>query len=90
MSTLEITASFPLVIDDDPSAARARLANAMAINGTTDLGTGPQLFGSPEMLADALRPYRDLGVSTVIVRMPAPFDQQTIERIGEVIEALER
>ena len=42
------------------------------------------------MLADALRPYRDLGVSTVIVRMPAPYDQQTIERIGEVVEALER
>ena len=37
----------------------------------------------------AIRPYRDLGFSTVIVRMPAPYDRQTIERIGEVAAALD-
>lgn len=88
LSTLEITASFPIVIDDDPAAARSRLQAAMAANGTTSLGSGPQLFGSPEAIAEALRPYRDLGVSTVIVRMPAPYDEQTIDRIGEVVAAL--
>jgi alkanesulfonate monooxygenase SsuD/methylene tetrahydromethanopterin reductase-like flavin-dependent oxidoreductase (luciferase family) len=88
LSSLEITASFPLILDDDPRAARTRLDALMAANGTDDLGTGPQLLGSPEVIADALRPYRDLGVSTVIVRMPGPFDRQTIERIGEVNEAL--
>ncbi len=89
LSTLELTASFPLVIDDDPAAARSRLEAAMAANGTTSLGSGPQLFGSPEVIADALRPYRDLGVSTVIVRMPAPYDEQTIDRVGEVAALLE-
>ena len=89
LSTLEITASFPLIVDDDERVARSRLDELMAANGTDDLGSGPRLFGSPEALADALRPYRDLGVSTVIVRMPAPYDTQTIERIGEVAEALE-
>jgi alkanesulfonate monooxygenase SsuD/methylene tetrahydromethanopterin reductase-like flavin-dependent oxidoreductase (luciferase family) len=89
LSTLEITASFPLIIDDDAATARARLDALMAANGTTDLGSGPQLLGSPEAIADALRPYRDLGVATVIVRMPAPYDAQTIERIGEVAAALD-
>jgi F420-dependent oxidoreductase-like protein len=89
LSTLEITASFPLILDDDPRAARARLDALMAANGTDDLGSGPQLTGSPEAVADALRPYRDLGVTTVIVRMPAPYDQPTIERIGEVAAALD-
>jgi alkanesulfonate monooxygenase SsuD/methylene tetrahydromethanopterin reductase-like flavin-dependent oxidoreductase (luciferase family) len=89
LSTLEITASFPLIIDDDPAAARSRLDALMAANGTDDLGSGPQLLGSPEAVADALRPYRDLGVSTVIVRMPAPYDAQTIERIGEIAAALD-
>jgi F420-dependent oxidoreductase-like protein len=89
LSTLEITASFPLILDDDARAARARLDALMAANGTDDLGSGPQLTGSPEAVADALRPYRDLGVTTVIVRMPAPYDQPTIERIGEVAAALD-
>jgi F420-dependent oxidoreductase-like protein len=90
LSTLEITTSFPLILDDDAQVARARLDALLAANGTVDLGTGPQLLGSPESVADALRPYRDLGVSTVIVRMPAPYDRQTISRIGEVAAALER
>jgi F420-dependent oxidoreductase-like protein len=89
LSTLEITTSFPLIIDDDAQVARARLDALMAANGSADIGSGPQLFGSPTAVADALRPYRDLGVSTVIVRMPAPYDQQTIARIGEVMAALE-
>ena len=89
LTTLEITASFPLIIDDEAATARARLDALMAANGTTDLGSGPQLLGSPEAIADALRPYQDLGVATVIVRMPAPYDAQTIERIGEVAAALD-
>ena len=31
-----------------------------------------------------IAPYRDLGFGTVIVRLPAPYDGETIERIGEV------
>ena len=37
-----------------------------------------------------IRPYRDLGFETVIVRMPAPYDDETIERIGEVADRLGR
>jgi hypothetical protein len=48
------------------------------------MGGVPVLLGSPATVADGLRPYRDIGFETVIVRLPAPFDRETIERIGEV------
>ena len=41
--------------------------------------------GSPEELADKLRPYVDLGFRTVISEQPAPYDVETLERfVGEV------
>ena len=41
--------------------------------------------GSPEELADRLRPYVELGFRTVISEQPAPYDVETLERfIGEV------
>jgi alkanesulfonate monooxygenase SsuD/methylene tetrahydromethanopterin reductase-like flavin-dependent oxidoreductase (luciferase family) len=87
LATLEMTVSFPLVIDDDPAAARHRLAAALAANGVDTMG-GEVLVGSPAAIADQLRPYAELGFETVIVRMAAPYDRQTIERVGEVQAAL--
>jgi alkanesulfonate monooxygenase SsuD/methylene tetrahydromethanopterin reductase-like flavin-dependent oxidoreductase (luciferase family) len=41
--------------------------------------------GTPEGIADRLRPYVDLGFRTVISEQPAPYDVETLERlIGEV------
>ncbi len=90
LATLEKTISFPLLIDDDPEVAARRMRTLMDANGTESLGAGPTLTGPPEAIADAIRPYRDLGFGTVIVRMPAPYDPQTIARIGEVAEHLTR
>jgi hypothetical protein len=44
----------------------------------------PHLLGSPRAAAEAIRPYLDLGFSTVIVRIPAPYDRETIDRMPEV------
>ena len=90
LATLEKTISFPIVIGDDARDARGRMDAAMAANGVTSMGAGPHLSGSPAQVADAIRPYRDLGFRTVIVRMPAPYDRQTVERIGEVEDHLAR
>ena len=90
LSTLEMTVSFPIVIDDDAAAARTRMDASLAANGVDTMGGGPHLTGSPSWIADQVRPFRDLGFSTVIVRMPAPYDRQTIDRIGEVADALDR
>lgn len=90
LRTLERTISFPIVIDDDAAVAGQRMDALCAANGVADMGAVPHLTGSPAQVAQAIRPYRDLGFGTIIVRMPAPYDRQTIERIGEVAAALDR
>jgi len=47
--------------------------------------------GTPEQMADKLRPYVDLGFRTVISEQPAPYDMETFERfIGEVKPLIEK
>ena len=47
--------------------------------------------GSPEEIADRLRPYVDLGFRTVISEQPAPYDIETFERfVGEVKPLIDR
>ncbi len=83
-ATIERTVSFPIVIRNDPTEAERNFATRLAHNGASSPGEVPVLLGSPTAVADAIRPYLDLGFSTVIVRTPAPYDLETIERIGEV------
>ena len=46
--------------------------------------------GTPEQIADRLRPYVELGFRTVISEQPAPYDVETFERfIGEVVPLVE-
>ncbi|HEY8819019.1 MAG TPA: LLM class flavin-dependent oxidoreductase [Candidatus Limnocylindrales bacterium] len=87
IATIEKTASFPLLIRDDRRVAERDYAQAMAHNGVDDMGNTP-LLGPPTEVADALRPYIELGFETVIIRMPAPYDRETIDRIGRVAELL--
>ena len=48
-------------------------------------------IGSPEQIAERLRPYVDLGFRTVISEQPAPYDVETFERfVGEVKPLLDR
>jgi alkanesulfonate monooxygenase SsuD/methylene tetrahydromethanopterin reductase-like flavin-dependent oxidoreductase (luciferase family) len=87
-ATIERTVSFPIVIRDDPAEAAHAFAGLCAHNGTPDAGNIPTLLGPPVQVAAAIRPYLDLGFSTIIVRLPAPYDRQTLARIGEVRAAL--
>ena len=88
LATLEKTISFPIILRDSATAATARMDELMAHNGVQDMGDVPHLLGTPDEVADGIRPYRDLGFETVIVRMAAPYDDETIARIGEVAERL--
>ena len=83
-SVIELTISFPITIRDTAKRAAAAAAERFAVNGVENAGPGPHLFGPPSLVADAIAPYRDLGFSTVIVRLPAPFDRETIERMADV------
>jgi alkanesulfonate monooxygenase SsuD/methylene tetrahydromethanopterin reductase-like flavin-dependent oxidoreductase (luciferase family) len=85
---IEKTISFPMVLRDDPADAARVLQDQVRHNGLSDIGDVPMILGSPEHAASVIRPYRDLGFSTVIARLPAPFDAETIARIGEVREHL--
>ena len=83
-SSIELTVSFPITIRDTAAAAHAAATERFAINGVENAGNVPHLQGSPQLVADAIAPFRDLGFGTVIVRLPAPFDVETIERMNEV------
>ena len=67
--------------------ARVR-ARCCATTACPTPGNVPTLLGPPEAVAAAIRPYVDLGFATIIVRLPAPYDAETIDRIGEVRAAL--
>lgn len=43
---------------------------------------------APALAADTIGPYQEMGFETVIVRMPAPYDRETIERMAGVREFL--
>jgi len=88
LATLEKTISFPIVLRDTAAGAQARMNELLAHNGVEHMGEVPHLTGSPAEVADAILPYRDVGFETVIVRMPAPYDRETIARMGEVAERL--
>jgi alkanesulfonate monooxygenase SsuD/methylene tetrahydromethanopterin reductase-like flavin-dependent oxidoreductase (luciferase family) len=88
IATIEKTVSFPTVLRDDPAQARTTFEALLAANGENDARTSELLLCTPTEAADRIRPYQEMGFSTVIVRMPAPYDRETIDRIGEVRQLL--
>jgi F420-dependent oxidoreductase-like protein len=84
ISEIELTLSFPTIIRDTVEAAAAERVAQLAFNGIPEPEVVPTLIGPPEVIAETFRPYRELGFSTIIVRMPAPFDRETIDRLPEV------
>ena len=85
---IERTISFPILIRTTEAAARAAFDGLLRHNGLTQIDGVPVLAGPPEAIARELRPYLDLGFSHIMVRMPAPYDRETIDRIGELRAAL--
>ena len=88
MSEIELTIGFPMIIRDTMEAAEAARAAQLVHNGIPNPEVIPTLIGPPATIAETFRPYRDLGFSTVIARMPAPFDRETIDRLPEVLALL--
>jgi alkanesulfonate monooxygenase SsuD/methylene tetrahydromethanopterin reductase-like flavin-dependent oxidoreductase (luciferase family) len=88
LATIEKTISFPIVLRDDQAAAKAAYAGLLAPNGIEQMESSIALLGSPTEVADTLRPYTELGFATIIVRMPAPYDRETIDRMARVGELL--
>ena len=88
IAMIEKTVSAPIILRDDRSAAATTFAAMLKANGVAEAGNGPPLLGSPAEVADRLRPFAEMGFGTVIVRMPAPYDHETIERMSRVQELI--
>jgi alkanesulfonate monooxygenase SsuD/methylene tetrahydromethanopterin reductase-like flavin-dependent oxidoreductase (luciferase family) len=85
---IEFTLGTKFTIRDSKAEADRVWREAMAHNRTpiSDVEDDDTFWnGSPEELADRLRPYVELGFRTVISEQPAPYDVESLERfIGEV------
>jgi alkanesulfonate monooxygenase SsuD/methylene tetrahydromethanopterin reductase-like flavin-dependent oxidoreductase (luciferase family) len=85
---IERSVGCKIVIRDSEAAARRVWADQMAHNRTPEAEwDGPETawIGTPAQVAAEIRNRVEVGIETVIVELPAPFDVETIERfIGEV------
>ena len=73
-------------IRDDVTAARETILRSTGrYTGTL---VDPPLLGDPGTVAAALRPYVAAGVDDVLIGFYAPFDLETVARLGELREAL--
>jgi F420-dependent oxidoreductase-like protein len=89
-ATIERTTTFLTVIRNDAAEARAVLDRQLGHNGLSEVPTAhPLALGSPGHVADVMRPYIELGFRSPIVRLPSPFDRETIDRLPELRAALE-
>ncbi len=88
IAEIEFTLGVKFTIRDSKAEAERVWREAMAHNKTPmDDVLDDDTFwnGTPEELADKLRPYVELGFHTVISEQPAPYDVESLERfIGEV------
>jgi alkanesulfonate monooxygenase SsuD/methylene tetrahydromethanopterin reductase-like flavin-dependent oxidoreductase (luciferase family) len=90
-SEIERTAAMgPCVIRDDPDEARRVLRELFEHNGDAEPWK-PELIGTPEQVAAAMRPYLEIGFRHLIVGFPSPYDAESMERlINEVKPEAER
>ncbi|HET7702177.1 MAG TPA: LLM class flavin-dependent oxidoreductase [Candidatus Limnocylindrales bacterium] len=94
IADIEFTLGIKATIRDSEAEAEQVWKAAMEHNRTplSDVADDDTFWnGTPEQLAEKLAPYVELGFRTVISEQPAPYDDETLERlIGEVKPLVER
>ncbi len=94
VNEIEFTLGVKVTIRDTEAEAIRVYKEAIAHNRTplSDVEDDDTFWnGTPEQLADRLRPYVELGFRTIISEQPAPYDVETLERfIGEVKPLVEK
>ncbi len=76
-----------IIIRDDPAEAQRVLEQTFAGNG----GAPPwrnQVTGTPEQVAEQLRPYLGIGFRHFIVGFPPPYDAETMERLMREVKPM--
>ena len=80
-SEIERTAGMgAAVIRDDPAEARRVFNEIFEQNGHARPWDA-QLLGTPEQVADKIRPYMELGYRHLTIGFPHPYDAETMERM---------
>jgi len=77
-----------MAIRDDPAEARRVLAANAIANGDTLTDDDQVFVGSPEKIADELRPIVEVGFRHILIDAMAPYDAETLERLPQVRELL--
>ncbi len=88
--TIERTVTIDLVIRDSRAAALEAYKAILAGSGGEfdESWAGP--IGTPDEIADAIRPMNELGFRHILIDTPSPYDPETLDRIGEVHRAPQR
>ncbi|HUF06546.1 MAG TPA: LLM class flavin-dependent oxidoreductase [Candidatus Binatia bacterium] len=68
------------IIRDDPAEARRVFEKMFERNGNAEPWKS-QLVGTPEEVAEQLRPYAEIGYRNFIVGFPSPYDAESMERL---------
>ncbi len=87
---IERTSTVDMVIRDTRHAAMDVYRARLAANGDEFDETWNFFLGTPAEIADGLQPLLGLGFRHLFLDTPAPYDLETIDRIGEVLELLNR
>jgi alkanesulfonate monooxygenase SsuD/methylene tetrahydromethanopterin reductase-like flavin-dependent oxidoreductase (luciferase family) len=85
--SVERTVSVDLIIRDTRPAALDAFRTIAAGSGQDFDASAPHM-GSPREVADSLRPTIELGFRHLIIDLPSPYDEETLDRFGEVLELL--
>jgi alkanesulfonate monooxygenase SsuD/methylene tetrahydromethanopterin reductase-like flavin-dependent oxidoreductase (luciferase family) len=85
---IERTFSDWFLIRDDAADARRVLGELARANGDTLADDDHAYVGTPQQIADELRPVIELGFRHLILDAMAPYDAETIERLPQVRELL--
>jgi alkanesulfonate monooxygenase SsuD/methylene tetrahydromethanopterin reductase-like flavin-dependent oxidoreductase (luciferase family) len=75
------------VIRDDPAEAQRVLERTFAAHGGAEPWRN-QLVGTPEQVAERMRPFLGIGFRHFIVGFPAPFDAESMERLAREVKPM--
>lgn len=77
-----------ILIRSDEASARAAWGSILTANGM-DYEEGVDTWlGSPQQIADRISAFAELGFEAIMTWMPAPYDQETFERLIDDVRPL--
>jgi alkanesulfonate monooxygenase SsuD/methylene tetrahydromethanopterin reductase-like flavin-dependent oxidoreductase (luciferase family) len=94
LDEIELITGNPVIIRDDPAEAEAVYESVVRRNSQVRGGSGiaraagELVCGPPEAIAEAWRPFLEIGFRSMIVDLASPYDRETLERLPEVRELL--